>query len=129
MKVSINQDSKNVLLLRQFDAAKRVVNEMKEDESKPADYARYAVSAILSASNDYCTEVIKAEASITRNCRVWNAFNDESEDIDVWVEGIAAGSRCFVRFGAYLSDIWNLNRDNSEAIASAHMFKVIYKEA
>lgn len=126
MKVTINKDAKKVITLAQLDGAKMIIDQMKEDESTAAEYAEYAVNAILSACGDYCETIFTAAATVYPNRRVYEQFGEGSDNLDIWIEGCAKGSRHFVEYGAYLSDIWSLTGDNSESIAACHMFSVLY---
>lgn len=128
MKVSINKESKKVITLAQAEAAKYIVEAMKEDESTPAEYAGYAVRAICNAYDIYgSVDVIRAEAYILPNNHVWEQWGERSENLDIWITGIAiCGYDDVVRFGAYISDIWALDGDNYGEIVP-RMEKHIYR--
>ena len=70
-------------------------------------------------------EIIKSTASISKNCRVCNVFNDESGNIDIWITvtlyntySSENGCGVFYMVGAYLSDLWQATADNWEELKS-----------
>ena len=127
MKVTINNESKKYITLSMLDAARRVVSECKIDECSAADYASFAVNAIGAAYDiGRCVKVLEVSARVAGNCRAWDVWED-SENLDVWIEGTARTADGFCDFGAYISDIWQLSADNSKQIARDHMYKAIYK--
>ena len=118
MKVKLTQEMKKYITMDQAPKARAIIADMKEDESTPSDYIRYAISAVYDG-NSYNVEVLKAEAEIAKNCRCWNAYGEDSENLDVWVEATAyANGDEFLIIGAYLTDIWNITGDNNREIAS-----------
>ena len=126
MKVSITQESKKSITAYQMTAAREIVAQLKEDEMSAADYAEYAVNAILNSTDTFLSEILTAKAEIMRNARAWNAYGDDTADVDVWISGIARTWNGFVEYGAYLTDIWSLASDNYDELAY-HMYSVLYK--
>ena len=106
MKVRLEDDYKRRYTLEDLEAAKRVIAIEKEDECSAAEMAEYAVREALKGSGDYLREIIKAEARTARNNRVWNAYGDDTQNMDVWVSAIAKTSAGYMEASAYLSDIW-----------------------
>lgn len=130
MKVTFGKDYKRLFTIDEYEKAKRIISDMKEDSSSPAEYAEYAVNAIGHACGiGGCEKVFSCSAEIAGNCRVWNQFSDDSGSLDIWLSGVAKTWNGFVEFGAYLSDIWSLDGENSDFLAKNHMFKVIYSRA
>ena len=68
-------------------------------------------------------KVIEATARIAKNQRVWDAFDEETRDIDVWIEFTAFSEyrSSFIIAGVYLTDLWQLTKDNADEIKS-HMY-------
>lgn len=132
MKVKMSADSKKVITLAKLGAAKEVIRYMREGEedSTPKWYAE--IAARVATNGGYVSEVLKAEAEITTNCRVWNAYGKGTEDVDVWVDTTAFVSANdgeeFVKIGFYISDMWQVTGQNNEEIA-AHMYIRRFKEA
>lgn len=125
MKVILTKESKQNIKASQLDAAKSIIRMCRDDESSAADYATYAVNCIMHDKMDWCESILKCSAEIAPNSRVWGLWGNETENLDVWIEGIAECSRCLVRFGAYLSDIWSISGDNAGEL-SERMYKKIY---
>lgn len=123
MKVKITADSRKVITMAQTDIAKRIIESCAEDEATAAEYARYAVNAIMRKHNDCCDTVLQCSAEIAGNGRVWNRILEDSENLDVWISGIAKCGCHFCEFGAYLSDIWEICGEDGE---DNHMFSVVY---
>lgn len=106
MKVTLEKEYRKYYTLEDMDAAKIVMKYEKDDDEKPAGWLEYAVNEYLKDTAEYCGEIIKAEARTARNCRAWNAYGDGTNNMDVWISGIARTSAGFLEIGAYLSDIW-----------------------
>lgn len=121
MKVTILKEDKRYITLEDAPVVHQIIADMKEDESTAADYAKYAIDAAYDL-RAYGIEVLKASAKIAKNARAWNAYNDHSETLDIWINATAyVNGNEFIIIGAYLSDIWQITCDNRKEIAS-HMY-------
>ena len=121
MKVTLLKEDKKYITLDQAPIVREIIADMKEDENTVADWAKYAISAPYN-HREYSIEVLKASAKIAKNNRAWNALNEHSGDLDVWINATAyvscADGYEFIMIGAYLSDIWQLTYENAMEIAS-----------
>lgn len=118
MKVALLKKDKKYITLADAPVVREIINDMKEDECTPADYAEYAIQAAYNCGA-YNIEVLKASAKIARNARAWNVINDHSEKIDIWINATAhVNGNEFIVIGAYLSDIWQITSHNALEIAS-----------
>lgn len=131
MKVRLEKEDKKYITIAQAPLAREIIANMKEDESKPEEYAEMAIKAAYGNTLVFNVEVLKATAKIVKNARAWNLYNDHSEDLDIWVESTAYVSlsdsyECII-IGAYLSDIWQITEDNKKEIAS-YMYIRRFKE-
>ena len=110
MKVTLEKNYRRLYTLDDLDRAKAVIAAEKDDDSKPSDWLAYAVREALKGATgdryDSLDEVINAEAHTAKNCRSWNAYGDDTEDMDIWIEGLAKTYDGYIVVGAYLSDIW-----------------------
>ena len=124
MKVKITKDVKKWLTLEQAPIARRVI-ECAKEEMSAAEYAEYAAAAIFG----YSAEILKADAEIARNSRVWEWYGEGTQNFDVWINATAYSDylREFAIFGVYVSDINSLTGDNEEEIVS-HMYVRRFKE-
>ena len=129
MKITFGKDYKKYLTVEEHEYAKTLIHDMKEDESTPAEYAVYAVNAIGAAYGiGSCERVLECSAEIAGNCRVYDQYGNGSGNLDVWLHGIAKTWDAYIEFGAYLTDVWSLDGENSAEIARDHMYTVIYKK-
>ena len=129
MKVTFGKDCKKWMTVEQYEVAKTIIRDMKDDESTPAEYAVYAVNAIGKAFDiGSCTKVFECTATIAGNRRIWNQFGDDTGTLDIWLEGTARTWDGFVEFGAYLTDIWSISGDNAVDLAKNHMYYKIFTE-
>lgn len=113
MKIKITEDMKRVITLSEENAVKLVQNSMKEQKN----FQWEAERALDIASNNTIHEILKVDAEIAKNRRVWDFYNEGTERIDIWVT--AYGFDYFAGFysvGFYLSDIWQLGSENAEEI-------------
>lgn len=106
MKVTLPKDYKKSMTIAQLEAAKAMIADEKDDAETASGWAEYAVREALKDTDDYLDRVIEASAKISGNCRVWNAYNLESEHLDIWIEATARTGNGFIIVGAYLTDIW-----------------------
>lgn len=125
MKVKLEDRYRELYTVAELDLARRIIKqEASDDECTARDWAEYAAREALRNGNVYVREVVVASAHTARNCRAWDSYFEGSGHMDVWVEGLAETSEGYVKFGAYLTDIWQTGavpyRD--------HMYVVRYKE-
>ena len=108
MKVTMPKGYKDWMTVAEAEQAKLVIAYEKEyDDEKPADWARMAAGEALRGKSDYVDEILKAEAEIAKNRRIWDQYGEGTGMIDVWIKGTAKTGSGFLEFGAYLSDIWD----------------------
>lgn len=107
MKVSLEKDYRKYYTLEELDQAKAVIAwEKLNDEETAAGWAEYAAREALKDSTEYPMEVIQASARTAKNRRAWNAFGEETGQMDVWIKCLARTTKGFIEVGAYLTDIW-----------------------
>lgn len=124
MKITLPKNYRSYFTLDDLEAAKSVIQFEKEyDEDSAAGWGEYAAREALKGTDDYLAEVIQAKAEIAKNNRIYNAYNDTSGYMDVWIDGIARTKNGFIEFGAYLTDIWQTGAIDYKQ----HMFIVRYK--
>lgn len=129
MKVTLPKDYRKRFTLEQVDIARRIIRDMKEDESTPAEYIRYAVRDYFKhfseTEYDIIEEVLKAEAKVEGNCRAWDAYGVGTEHMDIWVDATVRTSNGFLIIGAYMTDIWSISPKDSRA---DHYYTRYFKE-
>ena len=107
MKVKLQNEWKSLYTIEDLKRAKAIIKSEKEDDNETAaEWAEYAVNEALKDKSDYLLRIIEAKAETARNCRVWNAYSDESANMDIWIEATAKTTKGYIEIGAYLSDIW-----------------------
>lgn len=109
MRITLPKDYRRYFTLADLDRAKAIINAEKENTMTAREWAEYAVKEAV-GMDGWCVEILKVEAEASKNCRAWNMYSDESEDMDVWISFVAEiwhdGKPGFLKGGAYLSDIW-----------------------
>ena len=134
MKVTLDKEYRDRYTLSDLERAKEIIKSLKEDDANTTeDYALSAATEALKGvpgivnehgyANDYIIEIIRAKAYTAKNYRVWAGYSDDSQDMDVWVEGIAKTYGGFLEFGAYLTDIWHTGLEDY----NQHMYIRYYK--
>jgi len=106
MRVKLEKNYKDHYTIGDLERAKAIIAFEKEDEMTIKGWTEYAVGEALKGTDDYFVETLKAEARTAKNYRAWNLYNEESQDMDVWLEATAETRKGFIKIGAYLSDIW-----------------------
>ena len=130
MKVKITKEAKQWLTLAEAPAAQSIIRDMKEDAWGAKEYAVMAVNCIGNAIGkhyNWCSKVLEADAEIAGNRRIWNAYDENSGRLDVWVNFTARTTDGFIEGGAYLTDIWNITGENQPELAG-HMYYRRYEE-
>ena len=121
MKVNLTAEMKKFITVAEMPAVKKVMQYEKEnDEWTVQESAKMAARLVF---DDNGAKVIEATARIAKNQRVWDAFDEETRDIDVWIEFTAFSEyrSSFIIAGVYLTDLWQLTKDNADEIKS-HMY-------
>ena len=121
MKVNLTAEMKKFITVAEMPAVKKVMQYEKEnDEWTVQEWAKMAARLVF---DDNGAKVIEATARIAKNQRVWDAFDEETRDIDVWIEFTAFSEyrSSFIIAGVYLTDLWQLRKDNADEIKS-HMY-------
>ena len=106
MKVTLQKDYRKFYTLEDLERAKAVIAfEKDNDESSVKEWAEYAINEAI-GNEGRIIEIYKADATTAKNCRAWNLYGNDTQDMDVWVQAVAETTAGFVKIGAYLSDIW-----------------------
>ena len=133
MKVTIKKESLDYLTVNEYEHAKKIVKDEREDEMPIKDYAEMAARAILNSGcyatkkNDGVREVFKAEASITRDGSTdWDRFGEGCGRLNVWIEAVAETFDGFLKYGFLLSDVWDLDGSEQMNERLAHNSYVRY---
>lgn len=126
MKVNLTAEMKKFITVAEMPAVKKVMRCANEEECTATDLARVAARLVF---DDNGAKVIEATARIAKNQRVWDAFDEETRHIDIWVEFTAFSEyrSSFIIAGVYLTDLWQLTTDNADEIKS-HMYIRQFKE-
>ena len=125
MKIRITEDAKNILVLSDMPQVRKIMEDLKEDDGLN-EYAQMA--ARLASGTSETFEILKATASIAKNCRVWNAYTEDSKTLDIWL-GIYAFNAYygFYEIGIYLTDIWKIGDHVQNEIVKSQMYIQEYK--
>lgn len=124
MKITMTENSKNCIHVSEMPEVRKIMNDLKEDTGM-MHYAKMAARVASGKNDDF--EILKATAEMAQNCRVWNAYTDNSEKLDVWLEVYAYNPyHGFFDIGIYLTDVWAITGYNSEEIKSHMYIKPFY---
>lgn len=128
IKIKITPDSKRVLTLEEMPTVKEILSDFQENPDSLGEF-ELGVAARIAARQNGNFSYYDVQAEISKNARVWNAYNDHSGKLDIWIT-FKAFDPCygFYVIGCYLSDIWSSTGENGEEIRE-RMFVREYKEA
>lgn len=119
MKIQINEESKKVLTLSEMPIVKEIIKDFK-DGGDNLSWELETLKNIIGAD-----EVIISSAYVTKNCRAYNVFGDESGNIDIWINTTLYNryssentGGAFYMVGVYLSDLYQATGDNREELKS-----------
>ncbi len=113
MKVALPKDYRKLFTLEEMDIARKIIHDMKDDDFTPALYAEIAIDHWLRhhTADDGRVTVLTATAEISKNRMAWNAYSDNSRQMDIWVRVVAKTYDGYLELGAYLTDIWSIAPD------------------
>lgn len=117
MKIRITRQMKETLTVAEMPAVRKMIEDLRTD----LDVKEYAeISARIAGCS--CPEILRAEAEIAKNARVFNQYSDDSRNLDVWIKTYAFSEYDgFYIVGAYLTDIWASTGYNSQELRQ-HMY-------
>ena len=119
MKVRITEDTKKSIYASQLAAARKIVEDLKEDDGLE-EYCQMAARVASGSNAEF--ELFKLNAEIAGNCRVENSFDSDSGNLDVWITFYAFHFyEGFYKIGVYLTDIWSIDGENNAEIKK-HMY-------
>ena len=118
MKVTITKESGRWMTVDELPFAKKIVQDMKEDEWSAKEYAEMAADAILQYSKydklGIRKDVLTASAEICRDNGIeYEQFGEGCGRLGVWIEATVETYHGFLKFGCLLSDIWGLGTDEA----------------
>lgn len=119
MKIKVDEEAKKILTLSDMPIVKQIIKDFKTNEDD-LSWELETLKNIFGA-----TEIIKSEARISKNCRVYNYFNENSNNIDIWIdatfyENYSSENKggVFYIVGAYLTDIYQSTGENWKELQS-----------
>ena len=111
MKIKFGTEQKKIITVAELPEVKKIISEYSNQIGK---FEAEIAARIASGAN---LEIIKFEAEISKNHRIWNQYTDESGMLDIWMEVWAFDPYYgFYQIGAYLSDIWQSTGDNADEL-------------
>lgn len=118
MKITLPENYKRFLTIADMENLREIRQQMKEENLE--ELAQMA--ARVASGSNYEFEILKSSAEIAKNSRIYNAFTENSAELDVWIE-IYAYNRHegFFDLGVYITDLWQVDGYNNDEIRS-HMF-------
>lgn len=128
-KISMPQDWKRLFNVAELESIKKIQKYLTSDgsETKKLDLS-WEVREVMEVACGHNLEVLKASAEWSHNCRIYDYFDVDTGNIDVWIKVVCYGV-CdgFYSLGAYLSDMWQVG-DANKAEIRQHMYIKHYME-
>lgn len=126
MKIAITKEAKRWIPVADMLIVRRIIEYMKED-SGIKGYAETAIRAAVEGVYDI--DILRLQAEICGNCRVWDAYGEGTKTFDVWITATAQTNKGFIIIGANLTDIWQITGwKNEDAKYVQRMFTRIFRE-
>ena len=127
IKVKLTPKSKEILTLAEMPVVKEILNDFAENPYSLGEF-ELGVAARIAARQNGNFSYYDVQAEISKNARIWNAYNDNSRDLDIWITFKAFDPFTgFYEIGCYLTDIWQSTGENGAEIRG-RMFIREYKE-
>ena len=111
MKVKISKEAKGYIRLADMPGIRQIIDGVKELDTK--EFAKMACRYITANNH---IDVLRADAEIAGNDRVYNYYSETSSHYDVWINFAALvddGFDGFIIGGCYLSDLFQLGADEA----------------
>lgn len=128
-KISMPQDWKRLFNVAELESIKKIQKSLVEGSDKGKLDLTWEVREVMEVATGHDLEVLQASAEWSHNCRIYDYYDVDTGNIDVWMEVVCYGV-CdgFYRLGAYLSDMWTVGEYNKEEI-KGHMYIKHYVES
>ena len=125
MKIRMPKDFKKYYTLEELEQMKTIRANLKkwEEETPAEEWLKMAARDIIRGEGDHILEVLKAEAKFAGNCRVWNAYGEDTGRMDIWIEGVVQCFDQILEIGAYLTDIWAIDGRNEAVRDNAYVVR------
>lgn len=129
MKVTIPEHLKTVITIADLPAVREVITGCEE-----LDIIEHAEIAARAIFGDNTVKILEADAEITINERVMNAYSEHSGHYDVTITFMALGGmgyyKGFAIVDAYLTEIWKINSNDYTTIGEfkKHSFIRMFNE-
>lgn len=118
MKVKLTSKVRASLYNWEILVSNVIIKNMSEDDTSAKDAAKIAAKAIAGTNS---VEILRVDATMARNARIFGRYFEESGQMDVWIDFTAMTDEGFIIGGAYLTDIWDLSDDDREEFCN-HAF-------
>lgn len=115
MRVTLEKEYKRFITLEEAPLVRRFIANMKEDDFPIMDAAKMAVEVACGWGAN-CVKIYEAKATFAKNQRIYNWYNEDTRDFDVWIETTAQATNGFYIVGMYLTDIHSITGDNYEEL-------------
>ena len=128
MKVKFTEAMKKIVTIADMPAVRKVIETEKDDEWTANEWANMAAEIAFPRSS---VKVLEASAEIAKNNRIWDAYDQDSWQFDVWIRFTVFYDSCdgegFAKGGVYLTDLWAASEDNRKETVS-HIYIRRFKE-
>lgn len=119
MKIKIDEEAKKILTLSDLPIVRQILKNYRDNEDDLS-------GSIETLKNIFgATEIISSTAKISKNSRIYNYFNENSNNIDIWIdatfyENYSSENKggVFYIVGAYLTDIYQSTGENWKELQS-----------
>lgn len=106
MKVQITKDAKKWLTVAEMPTVRQLQKDFASGGDWDTNLNETVKMLARNLSFDSVEEIYTATAQIAKNQRIENYYNENSGDLDIWIEATYKTYDEFFVVGAYLSDIW-----------------------
>ncbi|MCD7996402.1 MAG: hypothetical protein LUH21_04125 [Clostridiales bacterium] len=115
MKVRFDKEDRKYFTIAEAPIVSTIIKDMKTSEDTIEDDIRIAMQALDVYD---VIQILRTDAKISHNGRIWNYYNNESGTIDILVNAIVQTYDEFYIIDFFLSDAWTLGIENHAEIAS-----------
>lgn len=117
VRIRITENSKRIISLAEAETVNRMLEQLRNEETETAifEYLDIVMGCVCDRGGNWNFYDIQAE--ICKNSRIYNFYNDNSENFDVWIEFKAFDTyNGFYIVGINLTDIYSITSENHSTI-------------
>lgn len=123
-KIRVTSEMKKVLTVAEMSSVREIQKEFSSEDN--TETLAYYCKMIAELFGEYSAKIFEPHAEIAKNERAYDAFGIGTGNLDVWIECYIFGHDVCGKFGACITDLWNISSDIKDS--NEEVKKYVYAE-